>query len=128
VDRVGAIFRRLFRLRVAALGVPAMQLIVSRCNSCHATVYPARAICPYCRSDNTTAIGTHSAQGEVLSYTSLEMPPEGFTPPVVLALVKLSNGATVLALASTEDILSLAIGAVVTVEVGSNGLLILTPP
>ena len=37
-------------------------------------------------------------RGEVLSFTTLQMPPEGFTPPLVMALVRLERDATVLCL------------------------------
>jgi uncharacterized OB-fold protein len=37
-------------------------------------------------------------RGEILSFTILQMPPEGFTPPLMMALVKLERDATVLCL------------------------------
>jgi uncharacterized OB-fold protein len=37
-------------------------------------------------------------EGEVLSYTLLQMPPEGFEPPLLMALVRLEYNAVVLCL------------------------------
>ncbi len=39
-----------------------------------------------------------SPRGEILSYTLLHMPPEGFEPPLMMALVRLEQDATVLCL------------------------------
>jgi uncharacterized OB-fold protein len=41
--------------------------------------------------------------GTVVSFTTLQMPPEGFTPPLTMALVELEHKAVVLCLAKEHD-------------------------
>jgi uncharacterized OB-fold protein len=55
-------------------------------------------------------------KGKILSYTTLEMPPNGFVPPLNMALVELDDGAVVLCLASDRERAELTIGARVTVD------------
>ena len=43
------------------------------------------------------------SQGTVVSYTTLQMPPEGFDPPLTMALVKLEYGAVALCLAKDQS-------------------------
>lgn len=53
-----------------------------------------------------------AAYGEVISYTTLHMPPEGFDPPLMMALVRLDRDATVLCLLEGEtDLPNIGIGA-----------------
>ena len=40
----------------------------------------------------------------IVSYTALNIPPEGFSSPVLLALVELEKDVIILCLAETEDI------------------------
>ena len=54
--------------------------------------------------------------GEIVSFTSLEMPPEGFEPPVVLALVQLDDGPTILSLGRKEELDQTTIGRRVTIS------------
>ncbi|MFX0056508.1 MAG: Zn-ribbon domain-containing OB-fold protein [Promethearchaeota archaeon] len=42
-------------------------------------------------------------QGTVVSFTTLQMPPEGFSPPLTMALVELEHNAVVLCLAKEQD-------------------------
>ena len=41
--------------------------------------------------------------GSVVSFTTLQMPPEGFTPPLTMALVELEHRAVVLCLAKDHN-------------------------
>jgi uncharacterized OB-fold protein len=41
--------------------------------------------------------------GSVVSFTTLQMPPEGFTPPLTMALVELEHGALILCLAKDQS-------------------------
>ena len=85
----------------------------SKCPECDKVIVPPRNLCPYCRhkssGSNIIELGN---EGEVLSFTELHKPPEGFTPPLKMALVELEFGAVVLCLGG-EDIES-------TVEIGSR--------
>ncbi len=56
-----------------------------------------------------------SDAGTIVSYTVLHMPPEGFQPPVLLALVRLDDGATALCLGEAAEIANVRIGAHVRV-------------
>jgi uncharacterized OB-fold protein len=42
-------------------------------------------------------------QGAIVSFTTLQMPPEGFSPPLTMALVELEHKAVVLCLAKEQD-------------------------
>ena len=54
-------------------------------------MFPARRYCPDCQRPMTGA--KLPSEGVVESWTSIEVPPADFDPPVRLALVKLSDGA-----------------------------------
>ncbi len=41
--------------------------------------------------------------GTVISHTTLQMPPEGFEPPLTMALVELEYGAIALCLAKDQN-------------------------
>jgi len=60
--------------------------------------------------------------GNVLSYTTLEMPPEGFRAPLTMALVELDRGAVVLCLASSDVDSEPTIGDSVEVATDSANL------
>jgi uncharacterized OB-fold protein len=49
-------------------------------------------------------------RGTVVSFTTLQMPPEGFNPPLTMALVELEHGAVVLCLAKDHNESSVEIG------------------
>ncbi len=63
----------------------------SRCPRCGLVVAPPAAYCPYhpVRMAPTTVPGV----GEIVSYTTLHSPPEGFRSPLSIALVELEGGA-----------------------------------
>jgi uncharacterized OB-fold protein len=54
--------------------------------------------------------------GKILSYTTLQMPPEGFKPPLEMALVELDKGAVVLCLAKDGERFEMRIGAQVAID------------
>jgi len=59
-------------------------------------------------------------RGVVLSYTTLQMPPEGFKAPLSMALVELKHGALILCLASKQIDSQVDIGDQVEIEVDSE--------
>ena len=101
-----------------------MAILCSECEKCGKRIVPPRNICPYCRSDKSTTIEL-GEEGILLSYTILEMPPEGFQPPVILGLVEL-DGAVVLCLGEQELIDTLEIGSGVYVQIDSEERFIFT--
>ncbi len=79
-------------------------------------------MCPYCNSGahlmNKTAVGDH---GSILSYSVLEVPPEGFDAPLLLALVELEKGAVVLSMGNSKNLIDVEIGAKVNLEKDDSG-------
>lgn len=63
----------------------------SRCPRCGRVVTPAAHFCP----DHPVAMepASVSGYGEVVSFTTLHSPPEGFRSPLHIALVELGGGA-----------------------------------
>jgi len=59
-------------------------------------------------------------RGVVQSYTTLQMPPEGFKAPLPMALVGLRHGALILCLASEHNGSPVNIGDQVEIEVDSE--------
>jgi len=69
-----------------------MDLKASRCQ-CGKVSVPPRARCPLCGKHMELAeVGS---KGKLLSYTTLEVAPEGFKAPLKVALVELEDGARV---------------------------------
>jgi uncharacterized OB-fold protein len=59
--------------------------------------------------------------GTVQSYTTLQMPPEGFKAPLPMALVELEYGALILCLASDTAGKQVNIGDSVEIELDTEG-------
>ncbi|RDE12903.1 MAG: hypothetical protein C4K49_09325 [Candidatus Thorarchaeota archaeon] len=99
-----------------------MSISASKCKSCDRTVIPPRTICPYCgpKAGDMSQI-TVGEEGTVLSYTLSQMPPEGFDPPILLALVQLQHNAVVLCLGNPEDSSRIQIDKRVKVLSGDDG-------
>ena len=99
-----------------------MEIAASKCLSCENVIIPPRNICPYCGPESHEIIEIKvDPSGEVISFTSLERPPEGFEPPVILALVRTLSGATILCLGTEKDILDTRIGSLVGIDRDSQG-------
>ena len=93
----------------------------SGCISCKRVIVPPREVCPYCGN----AAGPMEKmdlpnRGVVQSYTTLQLPPEGFTAPLSMALVELDHGALILCLASEKTKVPVNIGDQVEIEVDSE--------
>jgi len=100
-----------------------MKIQASHCKRCSRTIVPPRDICPYCG----TAAGEMArekvgSRGTILSHTTLQQPPEGFTPPLTMALVELDKGAVVLCLAASNDDSGPEIGDSVDIATDSANL------
>ena len=93
-------------------------ILCSECEKCGKRIVPPRSICPYCRSNKSTTIEL-GEEGILLSYTILQMPPEGFQPPVILGLVEL-DGPSILCIGEKETMDRLEIGAEVAVHLDSE--------
>ena len=62
-----------------------------------------------------------SDDGSILSYSVLEMPPEGFESPLLLALVELDQGAVVLSMGNPKNIVDVKIGVKVNLKKDDTG-------
>lgn len=85
-----------------------------------------RNICPYCGPSQVMMPTQLNNKGIALSYTVLDMPPDGFEQPVLLALVELEKGAVVLALADRAEIEKVEIDAQVTISRDEAGRFLLS--
>ena len=79
------------------------QISASRCSVCGKTVVPPRSSCPFC-TPGKGAVSQQKveARGKVLSFTTMELVPEGFTAPRTVAIVELECGARVMCLCARE--------------------------
>ncbi len=70
------------------------QLIGTGCSKCGNVYFPPRAICPNCRGSGKVSETKLSGLGEVVTYTVVRVPPEGFEreAPYVVAIIKLEEG------------------------------------
>lgn len=80
--------------------MPEKSIASSQCNDCRRVIVPPRGTCPYC---GITAGPMKRLEllnlGTIQSYTTLELPPQGFQAPLSIALVELEHGALILCLA-----------------------------
>lgn len=70
----------------------------ARCESCGELLFPARTICPECRSQDLVPY-RFSGRGRIYSYSTVYQPPEGYEEylPYTVALVRLDEGPLVTA-------------------------------
>ena len=99
-----------------------IQIKASRCPECDKVIVPPRNLCPYCKHKSTRSnVVELNNEGKVLSFTELHLPPEGFTPPMKMALVELEFGAVVLCLGEEDiDDAEVEIGSLVELTVDSE--------
>ena len=67
------------------------KLLGLKCNQCGAYTAPPKPICSACGSEDMEIV-LLSAKGEIQTFTSIFVPPEGFEAPFVVAMVKLDEG------------------------------------
>jgi uncharacterized OB-fold protein len=80
-----------------------IRIKASKCTNCDKVIVPPRDLCPYCRhKPSGFNIIELRNEGKVLSFTEVHRPPEGFEPPLNMALVELEFGAVVLCLAEND--------------------------
>ena len=88
----------------------------SRCPRCDMVVAPPASFCPRhpVRMTPTTLAGA----GEVVSFTTLHSPPEGFKAPLHIAIVELEGGARFVC--HGPETRGLKIGSTVAIEAVNN--------
>ncbi|CEG11697.1 conserved hypothetical protein [groundwater metagenome] len=69
-------------------------LVGTQCVTCGTYYFPPRIICPKCRRKGKMDEHKFCGEGEVLTYTLIYSPPEGFEniKPYLLAIIKLKEG------------------------------------
>lgn len=72
-------------------------LIGTKCTSCNSVFFPPRTLCPNCRRRGETEDFRFSGNGEIISYTIIRTPPEGFEKdaPYGVAIIRLDEGANI---------------------------------
>ena len=89
-----------------------MKIEATYCNRCKKTVTPPREICPYCGNSSESMERVSLVNyGVIVSYTTLNTPPDDFASPVRLALVKLEKEALVLCLSKNNASEAIEIGS-----------------
>ena len=72
-------------------GLKEGKLLGLKCNQCRTFICPPRKVCPECQSENMDIIEL-SGKGEILTFTVIHVPPQGFEGPLVVATGKLDEG------------------------------------
>lgn len=69
-------------------------LIGTKCNSCDSIFFPPRSVCPECRRIGKLEDYELSGKGEVVTYTHIRVPQEGFEEetPYTLVITELEEG------------------------------------
>ena len=72
------------------------RLLLQRCVDCNEYQHYPRALCTHCHSTNLE-YAESEGRGEVYSFSVIHRPPHpAFTPPYVLALIRLAEGPVLL--------------------------------
>ena len=92
-------------------------IAASRCPRCDAVVAPPA---PYCPRHPVAMIPVGlPGIGEVVSFTTLHSPPEGFRSPLHIALVELEEGARFVC--HGAETRGLRVGSTVAIDASDNG-------
>jgi len=66
-------------------------LVGGRCKQCEKIIFPPRAVCLNCLSEDMEKL-TLSRNGTLYSFTTVHMPSEHFEPPYVIGWIELPEG------------------------------------
>ncbi|RLG35643.1 nucleic acid-binding protein [Methanosarcinales archaeon] len=67
------------------------KLMGLKCDDCGAITCPPMAVCQKCGSKNLKSIEL-SGKGEIMTFTTITVPPQGFEGPYICCLVKTVEG------------------------------------
>jgi uncharacterized OB-fold protein len=73
----------------------------TRCPQCGRAFFPGRLTCPACHNRDVQSAEL-AGTGSIRTWTKVEIPPSGFTDPIVVADVVLDDGPTVFTLLTGE--------------------------
>lgn len=101
-------------------------LIGKKCKRCGEIYFPPRYICKNCRRLGELEDYRLSGEGEIVTFTVIRTPPEGFErqAPYVMAVVKLKEGVMLTAQIVDADIDEVKIGMKVRAvfrKIGEDG-------
>lgn len=107
------------------------QLVGEVCPNCGNRIFPPRDVCPACEKEAKTPFA-FSGVGEVYSYSTIHVAPEGFEKyvPYTVALVRLAEGPLVTAQLTDVDADEVRVGMPVEMvtrvlrEDGERGMLV----
>lgn len=87
-------------------------LIGTKCNSCDSVFFPPRSVCPKCRRVGKLETYDLSGKGEIVSFTQVRAPPEGFEneTPYTIAIIKLEEGPRITGQITDSDSKEIEIG------------------
>jgi len=82
------------RLTFAAYqrGLEEGKFLGLKCNRCHAVTFPPMAVCRSCQS-NDLEISELAGRGVLRTFTVVRVAPAGKTPPYIVAMAELEEGA-----------------------------------
>jgi uncharacterized OB-fold protein len=107
------------------------RLIGAECEGCGAKLFPARQVCPKCKSKDLEPY-QFSGKGEIYSCATVYQAPDGFEQfvPYMVALIRLDEGPIIAAQLTDAEKEGVAIGQRVEMvtrkirEYGQNGLIL----
>jgi len=70
------------------------RLVGNKCKRCGTFFFPSRDICPKCRRKGDIEEVVFSGEGEIYSYTMINVAPKGFEQqtPYLIGIIKLKEG------------------------------------
>ncbi len=77
-------------------GLKEGKLLGLKCSECGAYTIPPKKVCFECTSDSIEIVEA-SGKGEIVTFTVIRVPQEGYPPNSIIALVKLEEGPWVMA-------------------------------
>ncbi|MBI5035843.1 Zn-ribbon domain-containing OB-fold protein [Candidatus Micrarchaeota archaeon] len=106
-------------------------MVGSVCQTCGASYFPQRKVCPKCRRKGKLALQKMPENGRIYAFTEVHSAPRGFEneSPYFLAIIELSNGVRVLAQIVDSEKEKVKAGATVEMrfrkifEAGKEGIL-----
>ena len=72
-------------------GLRQGKLLGLKCNDCQAITAPPQKVCSQCGGENMDIIEL-SSRGEIKTFTVIYTTPEGFKPPLAVAVAALEEG------------------------------------
>ncbi len=87
-------------------------LVGQKCENCGSYYFPPRPICPKCRRDSKLVPYKFSGKGEVVTFSIVRAPPEGYelVAPYAVAIIKLDEGPMLTAQLTDVELEDIKIG------------------